>query len=88
VSVLEQQGELDWDALPRGGVGTEVDGNRARRYSEPGVDVVLWEHAGTVFTAATDAPPDVIAAMIAGFSPDRSTAEKVADFVLGPFGWD
>ncbi|MEX1008447.1 MAG: hypothetical protein WD271_11450 [Acidimicrobiia bacterium] len=87
VSVLEQRGELDWDALPRGGVATEVDGNRARRYSEPGVDVILWEHDGTVFTAVSDAPADVIDAMIAGFSPDRSAAEKVADFVLGPFGW-
>ncbi len=87
VSVLEQHGELEWDTLPRGGASTEVDGNRARRYSEPGVDVVLWEHGGTVFTAVTDAPPDVIDAMVAGFSPDRSTAEKVVDFVLGPFGW-
>ena len=88
VSVLEQRGELEWDALPRGGASTEVDGNRAQRYSEPGVDVIVWQHDGTVFTAVTDAPPDVIDAMIAGFSPDRSTAEKVVDFVLGPFGWD
>jgi hypothetical protein len=87
VSVLEQRGELDWGALPRGGVGIEVDGNRARRYSEPGVDVIVWEHDDTVFTAVSDAPRDVIDAMIAGFSPDRSTAEKVVDFVLGPFGW-
>jgi sigma-E factor negative regulatory protein RseB len=88
VSVLEQRGDLDWGALRRGGAGTEVDGNRARRYSEPGVDVVVWEHDDTVFTAVSDAPPDVIDGMIAGFSPDRSTAEKVVDFVLGPFGWN
>jgi hypothetical protein len=87
VSVLEQRGDLDWDALPRGGTSTDVDDNRARRYSEPGVDVIVWEHDGTVFTAVSDAPSDVIDEMIAGFSPDRSTAEKVVDFVLDPFGW-
>jgi hypothetical protein len=87
VSVLEQRGELDWDTLPSRGTSTEVDGNRARRYSEPGADVIVWEHDDTVFTAVSDAPSDVIDEMIAGFSPDRSTAQKVVDFVLGPFGW-
>ena len=45
------------------------------------------EGIDTVFTAVSDAPSDVIDEMIAGFSPDRSTAQKVVDFVLGPFGW-
>jgi hypothetical protein len=87
VSVLEQRGELDWDGLPRGGVADEVGGNRARRYMEAGADVLVWERDGTVFTSVSDAPPDVIDAMIAGFTPSRSTAERVADYVLGPFGW-
>jgi sigma-E factor negative regulatory protein RseB len=87
VTVFEQRGDLDWDGLPHGGVASEIGGNRARRYSEPNVDVLVWERDGIVFTAASDAPSDVIDAMIAEFSPTRSTAEKIADFVLGPFGW-
>ena len=88
VSVLEQRGEVDWDGLPKGGVADEVGGNRARRYAEPGADVLVWERDGTVFTSVSDAPPDVIDAMIAGFTPSRSTVEQVADYVLGPFGWN
>ena len=47
----------------------------------------MWERNGTVYTCVSDAPPDVIDAMVRGFTPDRSTVEKVADYVLGPFGW-
>jgi hypothetical protein len=86
-SVLEQRGELDWDALPRSGVATEVAGSRARRYSEAGADVVVWEHEGTVYTLASDAPSDVVDSLISGLTPSRSTLEKIADYVLGPFGW-
>ena len=49
--------------------------------------MLVWERDGMVYTCVSDAPPDVIDTMIAGFTPDRSTVEKVADFVLGPFGW-
>jgi hypothetical protein len=88
VSVLEQRGEVDWEGMPNGGVADEVGGNRARRYVEPGADVLVWERSGTVFTCVSDAPPDVVNAMIAGFTPSRSAAEKVVDYVLGPFGWN
>ncbi len=87
VSVFEQRGDLDWDALPKGGVASEIGGNRARRYTQPGTDVLVWERDGVVYTGASDAPSDVIDAMIADFTPDRSTLEQVADYVLGPFGW-
>jgi sigma-E factor negative regulatory protein RseB len=87
VSVSEQRGDLDWDALPKGGVASEIGGNRARRYVQPGADVLVWERDGVVYTGASDAPSDVVDAMIAEFAPDRSTLEQVADFVLGPFGW-
>lgn len=88
VTVHQQRGALDWDALPKGGVVTEVGGNAARRYAQPGVDVIVWERGGTVFTIVSDAPPDVIDGMAAEFVPRRGTVEKVVDFVLGPFGWD
>jgi hypothetical protein len=88
VSVLEQRGEIDWGALPKGGVGDEVGGHRAQRYQEPGADVLVWERDGTVFTSVSDAPPDVINDMLDRFTPHRSTVEQVADYVLGPFGWN
>ncbi len=88
VSVLEQRGELDWDGLANGGVAVEVGGNSARRYAEPGTDVLVWERNGTVFTCVSDAPPDVINAMIAGFTPSRSAVDQVVDYVLGPFDWN
>jgi len=86
VSVLEQRGDLDTDGTS-GGTAVDVGGNRALRWSEPGADVIAWERNGTVFTCVSDAPPDVIDGMVRGFTPDRSTVEKVADYVLGPFGW-
>lgn len=88
VSVLEQRGDLDWGGLASGGVSVDAGGNPARRYAEPGADVLIWEHAGTVFTCVSDAPPDVIDAMIAGFTPSRSAAEQIVDYVLGPFNWN
>jgi hypothetical protein len=86
VSVLEQRGDLDTEGMSDG-TAVEVGGNRALRWSQPGADVLVWERNGTVYTCVSDAPPDVIDAVVRGFTPDRSTVEKVADFVLGPFGW-
>ena len=88
VSIREQRGALDWGALPAGGTNFEIAGHQARRYTEPGDDVIVWERDGVVYTCVTDAPTDVIDSMIAGLAPSgRSTVEKAADFVLGPFGW-
>ena len=87
-SVLEQRGDLDWGALPAHGTTTDIEGTRARRYSDASADVVMFEHDGTVFTLATDAPPDSVNALVDRLTPGRSTAEQVVDFVLGPFGWD
>jgi hypothetical protein len=88
ISIHEQRGALDWDALPAGGTSLEIAGHQARRYVEPGDDVIVWESDGVVYTCVTDAPADVIDTMIAGLSPSgRSTVEKAVDFVLGPFGW-
>ncbi len=87
VSVLEQRGELDWDAMPRG-TDTSVDGEKARRYVEPMGDVVVWERNGVVYTCVSDAPPDSLDAMLAGLTPSRSVPERLVDVVLGPFGFE
>ena len=88
VSIHEQRGALDWDALPAGGTSFEIAGHQARRYTEPGDDVIVWERDGVVYTCVTDAPTAVIDSMIAGLAPSgRSAVEKAVDFVLGPFGW-
>ena len=82
-SVFEQQGDLDWGALPKGGTDT-----RTRTYDEASGDVAVWERNGLVYTCVTDAPSDVFAHMIGALASDgRSTPEAVVDFVLGPFGW-
>jgi negative regulator of sigma E activity len=88
ISVSERTGDLDWDALAKGGTSTTVAGHAARTYSEPGGEVIVWQGDGVVFTCVSDAPTDVTATMIAGLSPSgRSAIEKAVDYVLGPFGW-
>ena len=87
-SVFEQQGDLDWDALPSGGTDTQLADTRTRTYHEASGDVAVWERNGLVYTCVTDAPSDVFADMVGALASDeRSTPEAVVDFVLGPFGW-
>jgi negative regulator of sigma E activity len=88
VSVFEQQGELNWGALPNGGTTGELAGTRTRAYREPSGNVLVWERDGIVYTCVSDAPSDVFTAMVDGLAAaDRSAPESVVDFVLGPFGW-
>jgi hypothetical protein len=87
-SVFEQQGDLDWGALPHGGTDSQIADTRTRTYREASGDVAIWERNGLVYTCVTDAPSDVFADMVNALaSDDRSTPEAVVDFVLGPFGW-
>jgi hypothetical protein len=88
-SVFEQKGELDWGALPSGGTDTRVADTRSRQYREPSGDVLVWERDGVVYTCVSDAPTDVVSNMADDLAAaDRSTVQSVADFVLGPFGWN
>jgi hypothetical protein len=88
VSVLEQKGDLDWGALPKGGTTREVAGTQMRAYREPSGNVLVWERAGLVYTCVSDAPSDVFTRVVDGLAgPGRSTPQSVVDFVLGPFGW-
>jgi hypothetical protein len=89
VSVFEQQGQLNWGALPAGGRTGEVAGTRTRGYREPSGNVLVWERDGLVYTCVSDAPSDVFSKMVDGLAgAGRSTPESVVDFVLGPFGWN
>jgi hypothetical protein len=87
-SVFEQQGDLDWGALPSGGTDTKLADTRTRTYHEASGDVAVWERDGLVFTCVTDAPSDVFGRMVGAMASDqRSTPQTIVDFVLGPFGW-
>jgi hypothetical protein len=87
-SVFEQQGDLDWDSLPAGGVASELADTRTVVYHEPSGDVAVWHRDGLVYTCVTDAPSDVFSHMVGALASDeRSTPESIVDFVLGPFGW-
>jgi hypothetical protein len=87
-SVFEQQGDLDWGALPNGGTDTQLADTRTRTYHEASGDVAVWERNGLVYTCVTDAPSDVFTRMVGALASDeRSAPESVVDFVLGPFGW-
>jgi hypothetical protein len=88
-SVFEQQGDLDWGSLPAGGSDSQLADTRTRTYHEPSGDVVIWARNGLVYTCVSDAPSDVFASMVERLADgERSTAESVVDFVLGPFGWN
>ena len=89
ISIYQQRGKLDWGGLASGGTTTDIAGHHARRYVEPGADVIVWERDGVVYTCVTDAPPEVITAMIEGLAPSgRNVIQKAVDFVLGPFDWE
>jgi hypothetical protein len=89
VSVLEQQGDLNWGALPDGGTTRDVAGTRMRSYREPSGNVLVWQRDGLVYTSVSDAPSDVFTNMVDDLAGGgRSTAQSVVDFVLGPFGWN
>jgi hypothetical protein len=89
MSVLEQQGALDWGTLPDGGTTTDVRGTTVRRYADPSATALVWERDGVVYTCVSDAPTDVFTADVGQLAgPGRSALERAADFVLGPFGWN
>jgi len=89
VSVFEQQGQLNWGTLPKGGAPGELAGTRTRTYRQPSGNVFVWERDGIVYTCVSDAPIDVFTRMAGGLAgDDRSASQSVVDFVLGPFGWN
>ncbi len=89
LSVFEQDGQLDWSAMPDGGRRSEVEGEQARTYSTAAGTVVVWGEQGLAFTGVSDAPVDTLRSVLPDVAgDDRSAADDVLDFVLGPFGWE
>ena len=89
VSVFEQPGHLDWDTLPDGGVGAEVNGRAARRYALPVGEAWVFERGGVVYTCVGDAS-DGRARAISRHDvsrPDENRVERLAQMVVDPFRW-
>ena len=91
LSVFEQAGTLDWESLPPGGHDTQLHGAPTRSYENAGGSVAIGEQGGLVFTVVADGPPEAAQEALAdliGGGEDPSWLDDVADFVLGPFGWE
>lgn len=87
VSVFEQRGDLAWEALPPG-EDVSVGGARARAYSLPAGEVVVFERDGLVFTCVGDTSRADLLALAADVSAPRDSIwRRVGDTVLAPFRW-
>lgn len=69
LSVFQQQGDLDWNALPQGGRTETVRGVTTRQYLAPSGWTWIWERNGVVFTVVTDTTADEMPAVVAGLRP-------------------
>lgn len=90
LSVFEQQGHVDWAGLPEGRA-TKVAGVRTRQYWTAAGTVCVWGDERLVLTAVGDGPPGALEAVIAdisGADNGRGWVDDVANYVLGPFGWE
>jgi hypothetical protein len=89
VSLFEQKGRLDWDALPEGGRQQRIDGVRTHSYATAAGTVTVWADGGLVLTCVADGPPGTTTDVVRDLSlGGRDLLEEIADFVLGPFGWE
>jgi hypothetical protein len=89
VSVFEQPGEVDWDALAPGSSDAGIEDVRARSYAEG--TVVVWGADGVVLTCVSDGPPEEAAGVVADVTAatsDGGVLHDIAHYVLDPFEWD
>jgi len=91
VSVFQQRGDLDWNGLPHGGNGVQIDGTSGRGYEVAGGTVLVWDRDNVARTVVSDATVADLRAFAAAFD-DRTDhspgiVRRITDFVLGPFGW-
>jgi len=90
LSLFEQPGTVDWDAMPAGD-DSRVHGVETRAYATPTTSAVVWGLHGVVITGVSDAPPDQVQRAVrdvVGGGAESGAGEDLARFVLGPFGWD
>lgn len=71
LSVFEQPGRINWDALPAGET-VRIGGGRGHRYSWAGGHVVLWESRSTAWTVVGDGPLDQVVAAARSLPSARS----------------
>jgi sigma-E factor negative regulatory protein RseB len=89
LSLFEQPGEVEWEALPEGGRRDTVAEQRAQWYATHAGTVVVWSRDGLVLTGVSDAPPDTVRAAVATVkAPEGGVVDDVVDFVLEPFDWE
>jgi sigma-E factor negative regulatory protein RseB len=92
MSVFEEVGTLDWASLPSGGRDARSGKLRTRTYSTSAGTVIVWTDGTLVMTCVADAPPDLAAAVVARVDAtpahEHGALHDIADFVLGPFGWN
>jgi hypothetical protein len=90
MSVFEEKGTLDTDALPHGGRTATVAGRRARVYETAGGRTVVWGTDKIVYTCVTDASARTMDALLGKLPAERShgIVARVTHFVLGPFSWN
>jgi len=65
LSLFEQPGTVDWSALPADGQMMDLDGDKAWLGTMDGMEVVVLERGGTVFTAIFQGHHDEMMAAIA-----------------------
>jgi negative regulator of sigma E activity len=90
LSLFEQPGSVDWDAMPAGD-DARLHGVQTRTYTTPTTTAVVWGVHGVVITCVSDAPPDQVQLAVkdvVGGGNESSVGDQIARFVLGPFGWD
>lgn len=69
LSLFEQQGVVDWSAMPEGGEMTDVDGAKAWHGEMDGMEVVVLERNDTVVTAIFQGHSDEMMTAIAEMPP-------------------
>ena len=91
VSVFEQDGDLDWAGLPKGGGANSVLSGQGREYQVAGGTVEVWSHDGVTRTLVSDLPAPDLSDFARAFDARSDAAGGLlgdaADFLLGPFGW-
>jgi hypothetical protein len=88
VSVFEQPGHVDWDAMPRADATATVKGHRVHRYSMPIGEAWVFDRGGVVYTVIGDVPGDELmsVALDVSSSPDNAVA-RAARLMLSPLRW-
>ncbi len=91
LSLFQQVGVLDPGGLPAADARVRVHETGALGYEVAGGSVLVWERDGMTRTLVSDATVADLREFAAAFDDRVADApglvDRVADFLLGPFGW-